>query len=164
MVAGNETTRHTISHGLTFLIDHPEQLEELRARPALTESATEEILRYSSVTMHFRRTATGDTELRGTPIRQGDKVVMWYVSANFDEDHYPDPYRFDIHRNPSDHLAFGSGRHLCLGAWLARLEVRVTLEELLPRLAGLELTAPVERLRSNFIRGIKHLPVRVTLA
>ena len=164
MVAGNETTRHTLSHGLTFLMDHPGQMEELRSNPELMPSATEEILRYSTVTMHFRRTATRDTELRGVPISESDKVVMYYVSANFDEDHYQDPYRFDIHRNPTDHLAFGGGRHLCLGAWLARLEVRLTLEELLPRLADIEVTGPVQRLRSNFIRGIKHLPVRVRLA
>lgn len=164
MVAGNETTRHTLSHGLTFLIDHRDQMEELRETPDLMESATEEILRYSTVTMHFRRTAATDTELRGVPIAAGDKVVMYYVSANFDEDHYEDPYRFDIHRNPADQLAFGSGRHLCLGAWLARLEIRVALEELLPRLADIEVVGPVGRLRSNFIRGIKHLPVRVQLA
>lgn len=164
MVAGNETTRHTLSHGLTFLTEHRDQMDELRESPELMASATEEILRYSSVTMHFRRTATRDTELNGVPIAEGDKVVMYYISANFDEDHYSDPYRFDIHRNPTDQLAFGSGRHLCLGAWLARLEVRVTLEELLPRLADIEIAGPVPRLRSNFIRGIKHLPVEVRLA
>jgi cytochrome P450 len=164
MVAGNETTRHTLGHGLTFLMDNPDQLDELRESPELMGSAAEEILRYSSVTMHFRRTATRDTELRGVPIAEGDKVVVYYISANFDEDHYPDPFRFDIHRNPTDQLAFGTGRHLCLGAWLARLEVRVTLEELLPRLADIEIVGPVQRLRSNFIRGIKHLPVKVRLA
>lgn len=164
MVAGNETTRHTLSHGLLFLMDHPDQMEELRGNTELMPSATEEILRYSSVTMHFRRTATSDTELRGVPISEGDKVVMYYISANFDEDHYDNPFRFDIHRDPGDHLAFGAGRHLCLGASLARLEVRVTLEELLPRLANIEVAGPIERLRSNFIRGIKHLPLRVRLA
>jgi len=163
MVAGNETTRHTLSHGLTFLMDNPDQMEELRENPHLMQSATEEILRYSSVTMHFRRTATRDTELRGVPIAEGDKVVVYYIAANFDEDHYPDPFRFDIHRNPTDQLAFGTGRHLCLGAWLARLEMRVALEELLPRLADIEIVGPVQRLRSNFIRGIKHLPVEVRL-
>lgn len=164
MVAGNETTRHTLSHGLTFLMDHRDQMEELKEKPDLMTAATEEILRYSTVTMHFRRTATHDTELRGVPIAEGDKVVMYYISANFDEDQYEDPYRFDIHRNPTDQLAFGSGRHLCLGAWLARLEIRVTLEELLPRLADIRITGPVQRLRSNFIRGIKHLPVSVQLS
>jgi cytochrome P450 len=164
MVAGNETTRHTLSHALTFLMNHRDQMDELSGNHDLMASATEEILRYSSVTMHFRRTATRDTELRGVPIAEGDKVVLYYVSANFDEDHYPDPFVFDINRNPTDQLAFGTGRHLCLGAWLARLEVRVTLEELLPRLADIEISGPVQRLRSNFIRGIKHLPVRVELA
>lgn len=164
MVAGNETTRHTLSHGLTFLMDNPDQMDQLREDPDLMPSATEEILRYASVTMHFRRTATRDTELRGVAIAEGDKVVVYYVSANFDEDHYSDPYRFDIRRNPTDQLAFGTGRHLCLGAWLARLEVRVTLEELLPRLADIEIDGPVERLRSNFIRGIKHLPIKVRLS
>ncbi|HXV71363.1 MAG TPA: cytochrome P450, partial [Acidimicrobiia bacterium] len=144
MVAGNETTRHTLSHGLTFLSDHRDRIEELREDRGLMSSAAEEILRYSSVTMHFRRTATRDTELRGVPIAEGDKVVMYYISANFDEDHYPDPFRFDIHRNPTDQLAFGTGRHLCLGAWLARLEVRVTLEELLPRVADFEIVGPVQ--------------------
>ena len=163
-VAGNETTRHTISHGLLSLIAHRQQMEQLREDPSLYESATEEILRYATVTMHFRRTASRDTELRGVPIKAGDKVVIWYISANFDEDRFPDPYRFDIRRSPNDHLAFGSGRHRCLGEWLARLEIRVTFEELLPRLASIELTGPVERLRSNFIRGIKHMPVRVILA
>lgn len=164
MVAGNETTRHTLSHGLTFLMENRDQMDELRDSPELMQSATEEILRYSSVTMHFRRTATRDTELRDVPVADGDKVVLYYISANFDEDHYPDPFRFDIHRNPTDQLAFGTGRHLCLGAWLARLEVRVALEELLPRLADIEISGPVQRLRSNFIRGIKHLPVKVQLA
>ena len=114
--------------------------------------------------MHFRRTAARDTELRGVPLRAGDKVVMWYISGNFDEEEFPDPYRFDIRRDPNEHVTFGIGHHVCLGAWLARLEVRVTLEELLPRLAGIELTGKVERLRSNFIRGIKHMPVRVKLS
>lgn len=164
MVAGNETTRHTLSHGLLFLMDHPDQMDELRSTPELMQSATEEILRYSSVTMHFRRTATRDTELRGVPISKDDKVVMYYISANFDEDQYQDPFRFDIHRDSGDHLAFGTGRHLCLGAALARLEIRVTLEELLPRIADVEMAGPIERLRSNFIRGIKHLPLKVRLA
>ncbi len=163
MVAGNETTRHTISHGLLTLIEHRDQLRELAEHPELMETATEEILRWSTVTMHFRRTATHDTELGGVPIRAGDKVVLFYISANYDEEAFPEPKRFDIRRHPNEHVAFGVGHHFCLGAWLARLEVRVTLEELLPRLADIELIGPVERLRSNFIRGIKHMPVRVSL-
>jgi len=164
MVAGNETTRHTISHGLTYLVDHPEQMEQLRDDPVgLSMSATEEILRASAVTMHFRRTATIDTEIRRVKIQAGDRVVMWYPSANFDEEVFDDPFRFDIRRQPNDHLTFGTGRHVCLGASLARLEVRVVFEEFLRRVASVEVTGPPDRLRSNFINGIKHLPVRVAL-
>ena len=161
MVAGNETTRHTISHGLVYLANHPEQLTEWMADPAaLSESATEEILRASGVTMHFRRTATEDTEIRGVPIGAGEKVVMWYTSANYDEDQFQDPFVFDIRRDPNNHVTFGTGRHVCLGASLARLEVRVFFEELLSRVSGFEVGEP-DRLRSNFISGIKHLPVRM---
>ena len=163
MVAGNETTRHTLAHGLLALIEHPDQWRALREDPGLAESATEEILRWSTVTMHFRRTATRDVELSGARIRAGDRVVVWYISANFDESAFPEPFRFDIARDPNEHLAFGIGHHVCLGAWLARLEIRVALEELLARVEGAELVGPVSRLRSNFIRGIKHLPVRLTL-
>ncbi|MDF2730460.1 MAG: putative cytochrome hydroxylase [Acidimicrobiia bacterium] len=163
MVAGNETTRHTISHGLIYLLDHRDQLEQLRDDPArLSAPATEEILRSSSVTMHFRRTATEDVVLRGRTIRSGDRVVMWYPSANHDEEVFDSPFTFDIRRQPNDHLTFGTGRHVCLGASLARLEVRVVFEELLRRVAAIEITGPPDRLRSNFINGIKHLPVRVT--
>jgi cytochrome P450 len=163
MVAGNETTRHTISHGLIYLLEHHDQLEQLRDEPArLSSPATEEILRASSVTMHFRRTATEDVVLRGRTIRSGDRVVMWYPSANHDEEVFDSPFTFDIRRQPNDHLTFGTGRHVCLGASLARLEVRVVFEELLRRVASMEITGPPDRLRSNFINGIKHLPVRVT--
>jgi cytochrome P450 len=165
MVAGNETTRHTISHGLLILLDHPDQMEQLRDDPqGLSVSATEEILRASSVTMHFRRTATEEVEMRGRRIGAGDRVVMWYPSANHDEEVFDEPFRFDIRRQPNDHLTFGTGRHACLGASLARLEVRVVFEELLSRLASIEVTGPPDRLRSNFINGVKHLPVKVTLA
>ena len=165
MVAGNETTRHTISHGLLFLLDHPDQMDQLRAETGkLSTSATEEILRASSVTMHFRRTATEDVEMRGRRIHAGDRVVMWYPSANHDEEVFERPFDFDIRRNPNDHLSFGTGRHVCLGASLARLEVRVVFEELLKRVSSVEVNGEPDRLRSNFINGIKHLPVRVTLA
>jgi cytochrome P450 len=161
MVAGNETTRHTISHGLIYLHDHPDQLaqwrEDLRTG---SEKATEEILRASSVTMHFRRTSTEDTEIRGVPIRAGDKVVVWYTSANYDTDLFDDPFTLDLRRDPNPHIAFGTGRHVCLGQSLARLEVRVFFEEFLSRVAGFEVGEP-DRLRSNFISGIKHLPVRL---
>jgi cytochrome P450 len=164
MVAGNETTRHTISHGLTYLLDHPQQMEQLHDdRAGLSVSATEEILRASSVTMHFRRTAAEDTEIRGRAIKAGDRVVMWYPSANHDEDVFDHPFRFDIRRQPNDHLTFGTGRHVCLGASLARLEVRVVFEELMQRVTSMVLTGAPDRLRSNFINGVKHLPVRVTM-
>jgi cytochrome P450 len=164
MVAGNETTRHTISHGLIFLNNHPGQLEQWQADPpAMSELATEEILRASAVTMHFRRTAAVDTEIRGVPIGEGDRVVMWYTSANYDDDQFDDPFRFDLERRPNNHVTFGTGRHVCLGASLARLEVRILFEELLARISGYEITGEPDRLRSNFISGIKHLPVRMDL-
>ena len=163
MVAGNETTRHTISHGLIYLANHPEQLSAWIAKPeAMSDAATEEILRASSVTMHFRRTATVDTEIRGVPVRAGDKVVIWYTSANYDSDVFEDPFTFDLTREPNNHITFGTGRHVCLGASLARLEVRVFFEEFLARVAGFEVGEP-DRLRSNFISGIKHLPVRISI-
>ncbi|MCZ6663199.1 MAG: cytochrome P450 [Actinobacteria bacterium] len=163
MVAGNETTRHTISHGLIYLQNHPEQLEAWRSDPAaISKGAAEEILRASGVTMHFRRTATEDTEIRGVPVAAGDKIVMWYTSANYDEDAFDDPFTFDLRREPNNHVTFGTGRHVCLGAALARLEVRVFFEEFLARVGSYEVGEP-DRLRSNFISGIKHLPVSVTL-
>ncbi len=162
LVAGNETTRHTISTGLLALLDHPDAYAALAGGDReLFGSATEEILRWTSVTMHFRRTLTRDLELDGASMREGDKAVLWYISANRDPEAFPEPDRFDILRNPNPHLAFGAGRHVCLGAWLARLEVRVTFEELFRRVRKVELTGPPDRLRSNFIRGIKHLPVRL---
>lgn len=163
MVAGNETTRHTISHGLVFLARNREQLGAWRSDLAAgSEDATEEILRASGVTMHFRRTVVEDTTIRGVPVSAGDKVVMWYTSANYDEDVFTDPFSFDLNRRPNPHVTFGTGRHVCLGASLARLEVRVFFEEFLRRVPDFEVGEP-DRLRSNFIRGIKHLPVEVTV-
>ena len=165
VAAGNDTTRYTLAGGLLALLDHPDQLEALRRDPSLIPTAVEEILRWTTVTMHFRRTATRDVEVGDRLIREGDKVVLWWVSADYDERGFVDPYRFDIARVPNDHVAFGrNGPHLCLGAWLARMEIRLTLEELLPRVADIRLAGPPERLRSNFIAGIKRLPVRVRLA
>jgi cytochrome P450 len=164
VAAGNDTTRYSMAAGLLALLDHPDQLLLLQERPELMSSAVEEMLRWSSVTMHFRRTATRDLELHGRTIRAGDKVVLWWISGDFDERQFPDPFRFDITRDPNEHLAFGrGGPHRCIGEWLARLEMRVTMEELLPRLASVRVAGPVERLRSNFISGIKHLPVEVSL-
>ncbi|HYJ61346.1 MAG TPA: cytochrome P450 [Actinomycetota bacterium] len=165
MIAGNETTRHTISAGMRALIEDPDQLAFLRDHPEAIGSATEEILRWATPVMHFRRTATRDTELRGRPIRAGDKVVTWYVSANRDPEVFPDPYRFDVTRAPNDHVTFGpGGPHFCLGAHLARLETRILFSELIPRIASIGLAGPVERIRSNFVNGTKRMPVRVTTA
>ncbi|MFA9447004.1 cytochrome P450 [Egicoccus sp. AB-alg6-2] len=164
VAAGNDTTRYSMAAGLLALLDHPDQLQLLQERPELMPSAVEEMLRWSSVTMHFRRTATRDVEVHGRTIRAGDKIVLWWISGDFDDAQFPDPFRFDITREPNEHLAFGrGGPHRCIGEWLARLEIRVTMEQLLPRLGTVRVAGPVERLRSNFISGIKHLPVEVTL-
>jgi cytochrome P450 len=161
--AGNETTRHTITHGLLGLLDHPDELERLRRDPALFETVAEEMLRWATPVHHFRRTATQDTELAGQEIKAGDKVTTWFVSGNRDESVFEDPDRFDVGRAPNRHMAFGPGGiHHCLGAHLARLEIRITFEELLAREVEIELTGPPERLRSNFFNGIKRLPVKVT--
>jgi cytochrome P450 len=165
MIAGNETTRHTITHGMNALIENPDQLRRLQEDPSLIPTAVEEILRWATPVMHFRRTATRDTELRGQRIREGDKVVTWYISANRDERAFPDPYRFDIARQPNEHVTFGpGGPHFCLGAHLAKLETRILFQELLPRLRSIEPTGPVQRMRSNFVNGIKRMPVRVVPA
>lgn len=162
MIAGNETTRHTISHGMLALMEHPDQLERLRRDPSIMPTAVEEICRWATPVMHFRRTATRDVELRGQQIRKGDKVVTWHISANRDETVFPEPFRFDLTRQPNEHVTFGpGGPHFCLGAHLAKLETKIMFEELLPRLKSIELTGPVDRMRSNFVNGIKRLPVRV---
>lgn len=161
-VAGNETTRNLISGGMLALIEHPEQRARLIADPSLIPSAVEEMLRWVSPVMHFRRTATRDTELGGKKIAEGDKVVMYYPSANRDEQVFPNGQTFDVGRTPNEHLAFGAGEHFCLGASLARLEIRIIFEELLRRLPDLELAGNVRRLRSNFINGFKEIPVQFT--
>lgn len=165
IVAGNETTRQALALGVLALVEHPGELHRLREDPSLVPSAVEEILRWSTPVMHMRRTATVDAEISGTTIRAGDKVVLWYISANRDEEVFADPYRFDVGRTPNEHISFGrSGPHFCLGAHLARLEIRVTLEELLPRLATLELAGAPRRIRSNFTNALRLLPVRVSAA
>ncbi|MFC0110728.1 cytochrome P450 [Kibdelosporangium aridum] len=165
VVAGNETTRHAISHAMLALLQHPTQLAKLRDDPSLVPGAVEEFLRWSSPIYHFRRTATRDTELGGKQIKEGDKVVMWYASANRDETVFDDPDTFDVTRAPNTHVTFGrGGPHVCLGGVLARVEMRVMFEELVPRLADIRLTGEVSRVRSNFVNGIKKLPVEVSLA
>jgi cytochrome P450 len=162
IVAGNETTRQAIALGTLALARHPAEYKRLRNEPELVRSATEELLRYSSPVWYFRRTATAPAEIRGVQIAAGDKVVVWFAAANRDFEHYPDPHRFDLARNPTDNLTFGrGGPHHCLGAHLARLEVRVYLEELRARVARLELTDEPVRLRSNFTNGLKCLPLRL---
>jgi len=161
-VAGNETTRNLISGGMLKLMENPAERARLIADRTLLPTAVEEMLRMVSPVMHFRRTATQDIEVGGHAIREGDKVIFWYVSANRDEDVFRDAERFDVGRSPNDHLAFGIGQHFCLGANLARLEIRIMFEELLARLPDVELAGPVRRLRSNFINGIKSMPVRFT--
>ncbi len=165
--AGNDTTRYTMAAGMRALIEHPEQMARLTASIGndsdVMNRAVEEILRWSTVTMHFRRTATVDTELRGRKIKAGDKVVIWFTSADYDDEVFTNPYSFDIDRWPNDHVAFGRmSPHLCLGAQLARLEIRVLLEELLPRVQSASISGPIEYLRSNFIGGMKHLPLTIT--
>jgi cytochrome P450 len=165
VAAGNDTTRYTMTAGMEALLAHPEQLAELRDNLSLVESATEEILRWGSVTMHFRRTATQDTELNGKKIKADDKLIIWFISGDFDEREFTNPFQFDIKRSPNEHLAFGlKSPHKCLGEHLARLEIRVLFEELLPRLADIKLNGKINRLRSNFISGIKRLPVKVVWA
>jgi len=145
------------------LIDNPEQYALLREQPELVDSAVEEILRWASPVMHFRRTATADTEIAGYPIAQGDKVVMWHISANRDEEVFDDPYRFDITRSPNPHVAFGGGGpHHCLGASLARMQLRLMFSEIVERFPDVQLAGAPELLRSNVIRGVKHMPVTFT--
>jgi cytochrome P450 len=170
VAAGNDTTRYTMAAGMKALIERPAAMAELRDAITagdgdLVSSAVEEILRWGTVTMHFRRTATRDTTLGGREIAAGDKVLLWFVSADYDEDAFADPYTFDIHRSPNPQVAFGlMSPHLCLGAQLARMEIKVLFEELLPRLADARIAGPIDRLRSNFIAGIKRLPITVTPA
>jgi cytochrome P450 len=164
--AGNDTTRYSMAGMFMAMIEQPAKFETLRGLPDDHEAwrlATEEVLRWTAVTTHFRRTATCDVELRGQQIREGDKVVVYFPSGNFDEEQFPDPYTLDLTRTPNDHLTFGrGGPHRCLGEWLARMELRVLLQEWMRRVGTIEQAGDREYLRSNFISGIKHLPVTIT--
>jgi cytochrome P450 len=165
VVAGNETTRHSITHSMNYLMQNPDQIALLQERPELIPWAVEEFLRLASPVYHFRRTATRDTEIGGQEIREGDKVVTWFAAGNRDPAMFADPYRMDVTRNPNEHMAFGrGGPHMCMGNALARLEIRIMFEDLLQRITGMQQTGELDRLRSNFINGIKRFPVRVELA
>jgi cholest-4-en-3-one 26-monooxygenase len=161
-VAGNETTRNAMSHGMAALLDHPEQYQMLVDDPTVMDTAVEEILRWASPVMYFRRNTTRDIDYKGHELREGDKITLWYISANRDEEVFEDPYRFDILRDPNPHIAFGGGGpHHCLGSHLAHMEIKVLFEELARRAPRIEKLGEPDRLRSNFINGIKHLPVRL---
>jgi cytochrome P450 len=157
---GLETTINASGSGLYALLTNRDQLERLRDNPALVNSTVEEILRFVAPTFHFLRTVRKDTELRGKQMRQGDLVALFLGSANRDEEVFADPDRFDIGRVPNEHLAFGYGEHFCLGANLARLELRVLIQELHPHLGDIEMAGPISRTRSVVVPGIKHLPIR----
>jgi cytochrome P450 len=162
VIAGNETTRIAIAQAVLAFIEYPDQWDRLRADPWLLDAATEEVLRWTCPTHFMRRTATADTEFGGAQIKAGDKVVLWYVSGNRDDAEFDEPEAFDIGRSPNRHLSFGrGGPHLCLGAHLARLEIRVVLAALAQRVASFELAGAPRRIRSNFTNGLKELPLRI---
>jgi cholest-4-en-3-one 26-monooxygenase len=160
IIAGNETTRTVTTNGMLDLIRHPDQLHDLRRDLSLLPSAIEEILRYNPPVHSFRRTATADTELRGQRIRENDKVILWYPSANRDEEVFEKSQDFDMRRSPNEHLAFGIGEHFCLGANLARLELNEVFRGVLTRVHDIELSASPRRLRSTFINGVKEMRIR----
>jgi len=161
VVAGNETTRQAMTLSMKGLMDHPDQMQYFIDNMDKSQIMVEELIRYASPVYHFRRTATKDVEMHGKTIKEGDKVVMWFASGNRDDAKFADPYGLDLTRFPNDHMTFGKGPHSCLGANLARMEIRILFEELLPRLASIEQTGDIERVRSNFVNGVKRFPVRV---
>jgi cholest-4-en-3-one 26-monooxygenase len=160
LIAGNETTRTVTSNGMISLLEHPDQLRDLRRDRDLIPSAVEEILRFAPAVHTFRRSATVETELRGQRIREHDKLLLWYPSANRDEDVFPKPDVFDIRRSPNEHVAFGFGEHYCLGANLARLELQEVFRGIVTRMHDIEPAAPPRRLRSCFINGVKEMQIR----
>lgn len=162
VVAGNETTRQAITLSMKALMDHRVQMQYFLDNMDKSQIMVEELLRYASPVYHFRRTATEDIQMHGKTIKSGDKVVTWFAAGNRDPQKFEDPYRLDLSRFPNDHMTFGKGPHTCLGANLARLEIRILFEELLPRLASIEQTGEIDRVRSNFVNGVKRFPVRIT--
>ena len=163
VVAGNETTRNATSGGLLALIEHPEQLELVRRDPGLVKPLVEEVLRWTSPVIHFCRTPNEDVEIGDKKIRAGERLVLFYPSANRDEAVFDEPDRFRVERRPNRHVAFGIGEHFCLGAHVARLELEVIFQHLVDRLEWVELAGPVQRLRSSVVGGIKHMPIRYGL-
>lgn len=163
VVAGNETTRNATTGGLLALLQNPGELEKLRRNPGLIDPAIEEIVRWTSPVIQFCRTPNRDVEVRGRSIKAGQNMCLFYPSANRDEECFEDPFRFRIDRDPNPHVAFGIGEHVCLGANLARLELKSAFRTLIPRLEHIEVTGEVERLRSSFVGGIKRMPIRYKL-
>ena len=164
VAAGNDTTRYSIAAGIQALLHQPELLGQMQAGGSVWEAAPDEIIRWGSATSYFRRTATRDFEFHGKQVKAGQKVIYWWASGNRDERVFQDPFRVDLFRTPNRHMSFGQGGpHVCLGMWLGRLEVRILFEELAKRLKSIEPAGPHKFLRSNFIGGIKELPVKVTL-
>ncbi len=163
VVAGNETTRNATTGGLLALIENRDQWNRLKRNPALIKPAVEEIVRWTTPVIQFARTATEDTEIRGRKIKAGESVCLFYPSANRDEEVFDEPFKFDIGRDPNPHIAFGIGEHFCLGANLARLELEVIFRQLVERMEYAEMAGPIERLRSSFVGGIKHMPIKMKI-
>jgi len=163
VVAGNETTRNATSGGLLALMENPDQWDRLRKHPRLLKSAVEEIVRWTTPVIQFARTAVEDTEIRGQKIGAGESVCLFYPSANRDEEVFDEPFKFDVGRDPNPHIAFGIGEHFCLGANLARLELETIFRQIVERMEYAEPAGSVERLRSSFVGGIKHMPIKMKL-
>lgn len=161
MVAGHDTTRNSISNGLVAFLDHPAEFARLQANHHLVESAADEIVRWTTPVNHFSRTATEDTEIRGKKIKAGDSLALFYASANRDEEIFDDPFSFRVDRDPNPHLGFGVGEHFCLGAHLARLDLKVFWRQFVERVEAFELAGPIELLHSSFVGGPKRIPLRI---
>jgi cytochrome P450 len=158
--AGHDTTASAMAGGLLALMENPDQMERLKNDPSLMNTAVDEMIRWVAPVKHFMRTATEDYEVRGTVIKKGQSVLLSYPSGNRDEDAHPDPFRFDVGRSPNKHLSFGFGVHYCLGAMLARMELKALFKELLPRLNHVELAGDPKWMKTIFVGGLKTLPIR----